>query len=315
MISCRLSDISLRLVLFLSLVYNSCLLDPLSSNNSVFFFYRAIKEWSQENSWFLWLFLVISLVILTIVSSTADTYQDCPINSMLTMLFTLTSGLTIGSMSSFSFFDTSLQLIYYFDLTLILIFGLILSLILNAFISRQDLNICKWIGYIIVLVCLVIAAYLALIVFGNDYNFVKFLPTVFLASVSSLFYLIVSTTEHLSFLLCLWSITESDIVLSTPFCFCSCLCLLSTFMLLFHPRSHVIPGLFCRLPSGRDNISLQHKWQRQQQLENNNNHDTYTVRDHRPDVYDSQMLLQQPDSWFCDVGCHLSSYGHCEPKW
>lgn len=159
---------------------------------------RTIKDWTQSNIWFLIVVLVSATVILILLTCFAESHQDCPVNSILTGMFTLFASLTIGASSTFPFYESSLNLIYFFDVTLIISFALIFSLILYAFQSNYDFNLLNCIKYVVLIVTFFILIYLALIVVWSNW-LALFLPTVAYATTCGLaFTLVRSAMTRLS---------------------------------------------------------------------------------------------------------------------
>lgn len=156
---------------------------------------RTIKDWTQSNLWFLIAVLVSTFVILTLLACFADSHQDCPVNSMLTGLFTLFASLSIGASSTFPFYESSLNLIYFFDVTLFISFALIFSLILYAFQSSYDFNLLNCIKYVVLIVTVFVVIYLLLIVVWS-YWLALFLPTVAYAAVCGLAFTLVCPIDH-----------------------------------------------------------------------------------------------------------------------
>lgn len=142
-----------------------------------FHLFRAIKEWTLLNSWFIYVVLVISIFILCLLACFAETHQDCPVNAMLTGLFTFFASMTIGSASSLTFSDLSINLIYYVDVTLIISFALIFSLILYAFQTSYDFNLINCIKYVVLIVTVFVVIY-SLLIIAWSYWLALFLPTV-----------------------------------------------------------------------------------------------------------------------------------------
>ena len=151
---------------------------------------RTIKDWTQSNIWFLIVVLVSAVTIMILLTCFAESHQDCPVNSMLTGMFTLFASLTIGAFSTFPFYESSLNLIYFFDVTLILSFALIFSLILYAFQSNYDFNLLNCIRYVVIIVTVFVLIYLLLIFVWSTYLAI-FLPTVFYAATCGLAFTLV----------------------------------------------------------------------------------------------------------------------------
>lgn len=152
---------------------------------------RSIKDWTQSNIWFLIIASVSAVVVLTLLACFAESHQDCPVNSILTGFFTLSASLTIGASSTFPFYESSLNLMYFFDVTLIISFALIFSLILYAFQSNYDFNLLNCIRYVVLIVTVFMVIYLALIVIWSDW-LARILPTIFYAVTCGLAFTLVS---------------------------------------------------------------------------------------------------------------------------
>jgi FtsH-binding integral membrane protein len=141
--------------------------------------------------------LGISVITIAVLVMTAESHQDCPMNYFLTWTFTLWTSFTFGSIASNPYFETSLQLIYYFDVTLIIVFALILSLILYA-LSPRDFNNQSCILYVVGIVVIFECIYFIFLPAFSEY-LVPFLPSVVFAGVGGLFFSIVSQEMHVSF--------------------------------------------------------------------------------------------------------------------
>ena len=158
---------------------------------------RLLKEWILLNAWFMYLVIASAIVILALLACFAESHQDCPVNVMLTGLFTFTASLAIGSTSSFTSLiygggSQSLNIIYFFDVTLIITFALVFSLVLYAFQTIYDFNVVNCIKYVVLIVTVFTAIYLILII-AWTYWLALFLPTVAYAASCALAFTLVST--------------------------------------------------------------------------------------------------------------------------
>jgi hypothetical protein len=111
-----------------------------------------MKDWTQSNIWFLIVVSCSAIIVLILLTCFAESHQDCPVNSILTGIFTLSASLAIGASSTFPFYESSLNLMYFFDVTLIMSFALIFSLILYAFqvtLSTNSFLISSFNSYVI----------------------------------------------------------------------------------------------------------------------------------------------------------------------
>lgn len=119
----------------------------------------------------------MSIIILSMLACFAESHQDCPVNIMLTGLFTFFASIAIGSASTITLNDSPINLIYYFDVTLIISFALIFSLILFAFQTSYDFNLINCIKYVVLIITVFVIVYSILII-GWSYWLGLFLPTV-----------------------------------------------------------------------------------------------------------------------------------------
>ena len=128
-------------------------------------------------------------------------------------MFTVFASLTIGASSTFEFYESSLNLMYFFDMTLFISFALILSLFMYTLQSNYDFNLLNCIRYVVVIVTFFIVIYLILIVIWSNW-LATFLPTVAYATTCGLAFILVSVIcPHLIAL----SPTNSLFFLSLPF--------------------------------------------------------------------------------------------------
>lgn len=153
-----------------------------------------LKEWIKFNAWFLYLVVISSIVVLTLLACFAELYQDCPVNIILTGLFTLLASLSLGSASAFSFSYTTFQdshLLYFFDVTLIITFALTFSLLLYSWQTWYDFNVINCIKYVVIIISVFTAVYLILMVIESHF-LATFLPTVAYSATCGLAFTLVS---------------------------------------------------------------------------------------------------------------------------